>query len=99
MCANMSRRPIWPSIPSTCSGVNDNETDVENFVRLCAELKVDFVTPVFSFLDDSYESSEQARRMFKLLVDRLAEEGIFTANVDTLYSGSYHQLYQASFQP
>ncbi len=80
-------------------GVNDNETDVENFVRLCAELKVDFVTPVFSFLDDSYESSEQARRMFKLLVDRLAEEGIFTANVDTLYSGSYHQLYQASFQP
>ena len=57
------------------------------------------MTPVFSFLDDSYESSEQARRMFKLLVDRLAEEGIFTANVDNLYSGSYHQLYQASFQP
>lgn len=78
-------------------GVNDNERDVENFAALCAELRVDFVTPVFSFLDDAYEKSEQAQRMFKYLVDRLAEEGIFTANVDTLYSGSYHKLYQASF--
>lgn len=78
-------------------GINDNETDVENFVQICAELKVDFVTPVFSFLGSDYEKSDQAKRMFKLLVDRLAECGIFTANVDTLYDENYHKLYQASF--
>jgi len=78
-------------------GINDNERDVENFVQICEELKVDFVTPVFSFLDDGYEGSDRAKRMFKLLVDRLAEHNIFTANVDTLYSERYHKLYQTSF--
>lgn len=78
-------------------GVNDNETDIGNFVELCGQLRVDFVTPVFSFLDDTYERSDQARRMFKYLVDCLSERGIYTANVDTLYSGSYHELYEKSF--
>ncbi len=78
-------------------GINDNERDVENFVQLCEELKVDFVTPVFSFLDDTYEKSERTKRMFKYLVDCLAVKGIFTANVDTLYDGNYHKLYQSSF--
>lgn len=77
--------------------VNDNETDVREFVKLCVELKVDFVTPVFSFLDDQYTSSAHAQSMFKLLVDELARNNIFTANVDTLYSESYHKLYTKSF--
>lgn len=78
-------------------GVNDNERDVKRFVELCAGRKVDFVTPVFSFLDDEFEKSQQARRMFKLLVDELAANNIFTANVDTIYSGDYHSLYVKSF--
>ncbi len=78
-------------------GINDNERDVENFAQICEELQVDLVTPVFSFLGDEYEGSDRAKRMFKLLVDQLAERGIFTANVDTLYSESYHDLYRASF--
>lgn len=77
--------------------VNDDEEDVERFVRLCAELKVDFVTPVFSFLDDEFEKSQQAQKMFRLLSNELAAQNIFTANVDTLYSGDYHNLYVSSF--
>lgn len=78
-------------------GINDNETDVKNFVQLCAELKVDFVTPVFSFLDDDFGDSSHAKKMFKLLVDDLAAHGIFTANVDTLYSEAYHKVYSEAF--
>ena len=78
-------------------GINDNETDVKNFVKLCVDFSVDFVTPVFSLLDDQYEHSDHAREMFKLLVDELAANNIFTANVDTLYSESYHKVYTESF--
>lgn len=78
-------------------GVNDNETDVKNFVRLCSEWRVDFVTPVFSFLDDDFGNSLHAKKMFKLLVDDLAAHGIFTANVDTLYSEAYHKVYSEAF--
>ncbi len=78
-------------------GINDNETDIKNFVRLCADWNVDFVTPVFSILDNQYSDSNHAKKMFKLLVDELLEHNIFTANVDTLYSESYHKLYAASF--
>ncbi|WP_295765440.1 radical SAM protein [uncultured Oscillibacter sp.] len=77
--------------------VNDNEKDIKGFAKMCAGLPVDFVTPVFSFLDDRYAGSAHAQEMFKLLVDELAANGIFTANVDTLYSESYHDLYRASF--
>lgn len=78
-------------------GVNDNETDVKNFVKMCIDFSVDFVTPVFSLLDDRYAHSAHARKMFKLLVDELADSNVFTANVDTLYSESYHNVYQESF--
>lgn len=78
-------------------GLNDNETDVKCFVQMCADMKVDFVTPVFSFLDSKYFDSAHAKKMFKLLVDELAENNIFTANVDTLYSESYHKTYRGSF--
>lgn len=78
-------------------GVNDNEVDVKNFVQLCAELKVDFVTPVFSFFDDSFDHSSHAKKMFKLLVDDLAAHNIYTANVDTLYSEDYHKVYSKAF--
>lgn len=78
-------------------GVNDNETDIKNFVQICADLKVDFVTPVFSFLDDEFTDSVHAKKMFKLLVDELASHNIFTANVDTLYSEAYHKVYSESF--
>jgi sulfatase maturation enzyme AslB (radical SAM superfamily) len=78
-------------------GINDNEEDVNKFVQICAELRVDFVTPVFSFLDSQYFDSSHAKRMFKLLVDELAANGIFTANVDTLYSENYHKQYSESF--
>lgn len=78
-------------------GINDNETDVRNFVQMCVDLKIDFVTPVFSFLDSQYFDSEHAKKMFKLLVDELAANNIFTANVDTLYSESYHKTYSESF--
>ena len=78
-------------------GVNDNETDVKRFVRMCSDLKVDFVTPVFSILDTKYKDSVHAKKMFKLLIDELTENNIFTANVDTLYSHEYHQQYAGSF--
>ena len=78
-------------------GINDRKEDVEGFVQVCKELKADFVMPVFNYLDNAYEKSEQTQRMFKYLTDCLAEEGIFTVNGDTLYSESYHKLYQASF--
>jgi sulfatase maturation enzyme AslB (radical SAM superfamily) len=78
-------------------GINDDETNVRNFVELCVELNVDFVTPVFSFLDSKYPDSDNAKKMFNLLVTELAGNGIFTANVDTLYSESYHNLYVKSF--
>lgn len=78
-------------------GINDNETDVKSFVQICRELKVDFVTPVFSFIDSGYFDSDHAKKMFKLLVDELAESNIFTANVDTLYSENYHKTYSESF--
>ena len=78
-------------------GINDNEVDVTNFVKVCVDLSVDFVTPVFSFLDDRYVNSNHAREMFKLLVDELASNNIFTANVDTLYSEDYHKAYEESF--
>lgn len=78
-------------------GVNDNETDIKSFVQICADLKVDFVTPVFSFLDDEFTDSAHAKKMFKLLVDELALHNIFTANVDTLYSEAYHKVYSESF--
>lgn len=78
-------------------GINDNETDVMRFVRLCDELKVDFVTPSFSFIGDGYERSEHAKKMFKLLVDELTTAGIFTVSVDTLFSESYHRTYIESF--
>lgn len=78
-------------------GVNDNEADIKGFVDICSELKVDFVTPVFSFLDDEYSNSERAKKMFKLLVDELAARNIMTANVDTLYSEEYHKVYAESF--
>lgn len=78
-------------------GINDNETDVKNFVKLCAMLKVDFVTPVFNLLDNQYANSVDTKKMFKLLVEELAANNIFTANVDTLYSESYHTLYAKSF--
>lgn len=78
-------------------GKNDNETDIRNFVEMCAKFRVDFVTPVFSLLDDQYANSAHAQEMFKLLVDELAANNIFTANVDTLYSENYHKLYRSSF--
>ena len=43
-------------------GINDNEVDIKNFVEMCAEMKVDFVTPVFSFLDSKYFNSEHAKK-------------------------------------
>lgn len=78
-------------------GINDNETDVKNFVKVCVDFSVDFVTPVFSLLDNHYEHSAHAREMFKLLVGELAANNIFTANVDTLYSENYHNVYINSF--
>lgn len=78
-------------------GINDNEPDIENFVQMCREMNVDFVTPVFSILDDKYSHSKHTKKMFKLLVDELAANGIFTANVDTLYSENYHKQYSESF--
>lgn len=78
-------------------GINDNESDVEKFVELCCEWKVDFVTPVFSIFDDAYANSGRAKKMFHYLVELLAENGIFTANVDTLYNEDYHRLYTESF--
>jgi sulfatase maturation enzyme AslB (radical SAM superfamily) len=78
-------------------GINDNETDITNFVKICAELNVDFVTPAFSFLDSKYFDSDNAKKMFKLLVELLARNGIFTANVDTMYSQDYHKVYSESF--
>lgn len=78
-------------------GINDNEKDVISFVQMCKELNVDFVTPVFSILDDKFSGSEHTKRMFKLLVDELSKNGIFTANVDTLYSEKYHKIYTESF--
>lgn len=89
----LSLNPKYLFVP----GLNDNEIDVECFVQMCAELNVDFVTPVFSFLDSKYFDSTHAKKMFKLLVDELAENNIFTANVDTLYSESYHKVYRGSF--
>lgn len=79
-------------------GVNDNMKDVDGFVRLCVHLHVDFVTPVFSILDSDYSKSKHAQKMFSLLVHELEKNNIFTANVDTLYSENYHNLYEASFQ-
>lgn len=79
-------------------GVNDNEQDIENFANLCSELQVDFVTPVFSILDDDYSDSKHAQQMFSLLVHKLTDNNIFTANVDTLYSENYHNLYTSSFK-
>ena len=32
--------------------------------------------PVFNYLDNAYEKSEQTQRMFKYLTDCLAEEGL-----------------------
>lgn len=78
-------------------GVNDNETDVKNFVEMCIQLNTDFVTPAFSFLDSEYYGSAHAKEMFKLLVDELAKNNIFTANVDTLFGEEYHKMYTASF--
>lgn len=78
-------------------GVNDNETDIKSFVQICADLEVDFVTPVFSILDNEFSDSAHAKKMFKLLVDELASHNIFTANVDTLYSEAYHKVYSESF--
>lgn len=78
-------------------GINDNETDVKNFVRLCAEWKVDFVTPSFSFTGNEFGNSLHAKKMFRLLVDDLAAHGIFTANVDTLFSEAYHKVYSEAF--
>lgn len=78
-------------------GINDNEKDIINFVNVCSELKIDFVTPVFSFLDSKYFDSEHAKQMFKLLVNELAKNNIMTANVDTLYSETYHKVYSGSF--
>lgn len=44
----LSLNPKYLFVPN----INDNEKDIENFVQFCCELSVDFVTPVFSFLDD-----------------------------------------------
>lgn len=79
-------------------GINDSETDMKNFAKLYAELHVDFITPVFSILDNNYSVSSHARKMFGLLVDELAANNIFTANVDTLYSEEYHKVYAESFE-
>lgn len=78
-------------------GINDNERDIRCFAEICAGFSSDFVTPVFSFLDNQYANSPHAQEMFRLLVDELASRNIFTANVDTLYSESYHALYTESF--
>lgn len=77
--------------------MNDNEKDIKEFVKICVDLKVDFVTPVFSFLNNRYADSSHAKKMFKFLVDELYRNNIFTANVDTLYSEDYHTLYKQSF--
>lgn len=78
-------------------GVNDNEKDVLNFVQFCADIKADFVTPVFSIFGNDFANSEHAKSMFKLLVDELAAHNVFTANVDTLYNEQYHKTYTAAF--
>lgn len=78
-------------------GINDDEINVRNFAKMCNEFKVDFVTPVFSFLDSKYFDSDNAKKMFKLLVEELSSYNIFTANVDTLYNQNYHKLYSESF--
>ena len=78
-------------------GTNDNEKDVEKFVEMCCEWRVDFVTPVFSIFDDAYANSGHAKKMFHYLIELLTENGIFTANVDTLYNENYHKLYTESF--
>ena len=78
-------------------GINDNEKDIDRFAQLCAELNVDFVTPVFSFLDHAFDDSEYTQKMFHYLVQKLADYNIFTAKVDTLYSEDYHKLYEKSF--
>lgn len=78
-------------------GINDNENDINGFVEMCEQMKVDFVTPVFSILDDQFHDSVHAQEMFKYLVDELTKRNIFTARVDTLYSEKYHNLYTKSF--
>jgi hypothetical protein len=77
--------------------INDNETDILEFVKLCLAFGVDFVTPVFSFFDGKYFDSDRAKEMFGLLVRELADTNIFSANVDTLYSERYRKLDLASF--
>ncbi len=79
-------------------GVNDNEKDVERFVEICKEFRVDFVTPVFSFLADDFYGSEHAKEMFAYLVDLLSKNNIFTASVDTLYSEKYHKEYKKALK-
>ncbi len=79
-------------------GVNDNEKDVERFVEICKEFRVDFVTPVFSFLADDFYGSEHAKEMFAYLVDLLSKNNIFTASVDTLYSEKYHKEYNSALE-
>lgn len=78
-------------------GINDDEANVKEFVKICSELNVDFVTPVFSILDSKYFDSVKAKEMFGFLVEELSNNNIFTANVDTLYSENYHKLYVESF--
>ncbi len=89
----MAVNPKYLFVP----GINDNEKDIEKFVEMCVSLKIDFVTPVFSFLHSDYFDSVHAKKMFHSLVELLAENNIFTANVDTLYSENYHKLYAESF--
>lgn len=78
-------------------GVNDNETDINGFVKMCEQMKVDFVTPVFSIMGDEFEQSEHAQKMFKLLVDELAKRNIFTAGIDNLFDKTENNLYTKSF--
>ncbi|MCL2218287.1 MAG: radical SAM protein [Chitinispirillia bacterium] len=78
-------------------GINDDEENINEFVKICAELNVDIVTPVFSFLDSKYFDSVRAKEMFGFLVEELSNNNIFTANVDTLYSEAYHKTYVESF--
>lgn len=75
-------------------GINDNETDILNFVNLCEDLGVDFVTPVFSFLDNDFYRSTHTQEMFKFLISELTKRNIFTANVDTIFGEKYHEFYE-----
>jgi len=78
-------------------GINDNVEDVEGFIRICTNNRIDFVIISYDFKLKLEEVSENTLRMMGLMIKKLDSNGILYADYSGLTkTNRYQELFKLS---